>query len=123
PFRYLFVLFGAFILSCGATHLMEAIIFWWPAYRLAGVIKAATAVISWSTVIALVPIVPRALRMKGPEEFERQIQQHTEPLKSEVFERRRNEELLREQRELLRITLACIGDGVIATDAGGNVTF
>lgn len=123
PFRYLFVLFGAFILSCGATHLMEAIIFWWPAYRLAGVIKAATAIISWSTVIALVPIVPRALRMKGPEEFERQIQRHTEPLKSEVFERRKNEELLREQRELLRITLASIGDGVIATDAGGNVTF
>ncbi len=31
-------LFGAFILACGTTHLMEAIIFWYPVYRLAGVI-------------------------------------------------------------------------------------
>ena len=36
PFRRVFLLFGAFILACGTTHLMEAIIFWWPAYRLAG---------------------------------------------------------------------------------------
>src|SRR5688572_2112985 len=54
PFRGVFVLFCAFILACGTTHLMEAVIFWWPAYRLAGVIKFVTAVISWGTVLALV---------------------------------------------------------------------
>ena len=36
PFRTIFLLFGAFILACGTTHLMEALMFWWPAYRLAG---------------------------------------------------------------------------------------
>ena len=41
PFRRVFILFVAFILLCGTTHLMEAIIFWWPAYRLAG--RAAAA--------------------------------------------------------------------------------
>ena len=55
PFRGIFWLFGAFILACGTTHLMEAIIFWWPAYRLAGLIKLFTAIVSWATVIALVP--------------------------------------------------------------------
>src|SRR5262249_13180916 len=75
PFRTLFVLFGAFIFACGTTHLMEAIIFWWPAYRLAGVIKLFTALVSWSTVIALVPITPRALAMRSPEELEREIEQ------------------------------------------------
>ena len=30
PFRSTLLLFGAFILACGTTHLMEAIIFWWP---------------------------------------------------------------------------------------------
>src|SRR5436190_24079772 len=59
PFRMIFLLFGAFILACGTTHLMEAVIFWWPAYRLAGVIKLLTALVSWATVIALVPVTPK----------------------------------------------------------------
>ena len=65
PFRSIFVLFGAFIFACGTTHLMDAIIFWWPAYRLSGVIKLATAAVSWATVIALVPITPKALAMRS----------------------------------------------------------
>ena len=73
PFRSIFLLFGAFILACGTTHLMEAIIFWWPAYRLAGVIKLFTALVSWGTVVALVPVVPRVLAMRSPEELEREI--------------------------------------------------
>ncbi len=73
PFRGIFLLFGAFIFACGTTHLMEAIIFWWPAYRLAGVIKLTTAIISWTTVFALIPIVPRVLAMRSPESLEREI--------------------------------------------------
>jgi len=83
PFRLVFVLFGAFILACGSTHLMEAVIFWWPAYRLAGVIKLFTALVSWATVFALVPVVPIALAMRSPEELE-----------GEVLRRRRVEEAL-----------------------------
>ena len=73
PFRTLFWLFGAFILACGSTHLMEAVIFWWPGYRVAGLIKAFTAVVSWATVIALVPIIPQALALRSPKALEREI--------------------------------------------------
>src|SRR5947199_6157432 len=73
PFRLIFVLFGSFILACGTTHLMEAVIFWWPAYRLAGVIKLVTALVSWGTVLALVPVTPQALAMRSPNELEREI--------------------------------------------------
>jgi PAS domain S-box-containing protein len=73
PFRTIFLLFGAFILACGTTHLMEVLIFWWPAYRLAGVVKLFTAVVSWGTVLALVPVTPKALAMRSPEELEREI--------------------------------------------------
>ena len=44
-----------FILACGTGHLLEAIIFWHPVYRLSGLVKAFTAIVSWGTVIALVP--------------------------------------------------------------------
>ena len=70
PFRRIFWLFGAFLLACGTTHLMEALLFWWPAYRLAGVIKLLTAVVSWGTVLALVAVIPKALAMRNHEELE-----------------------------------------------------
>lgn len=80
PFKKIFVLFGAFILACGTTHLMEAVIFWWPAYRLAGVIKCFTAVISWTTVVALAPVIPKVLAFRSPEELEHEIAVRTKEL-------------------------------------------
>ncbi|MDB5310446.1 MAG: signal transduction histidine kinase [Gemmataceae bacterium] len=73
PFPTIFWLFGAFILACGTTHLMEAVLFWWPAYRLAGLIKLVAALVSWATVLALIPVVPRALALRSPRELEREI--------------------------------------------------
>jgi PAS domain-containing protein/two-component sensor histidine kinase len=73
PFRKVFLLFGAFIFACGTTHLMEAIIFWWPGYRLAGMIKLFTALVSWATVFALIRVVPGVLTMRAPEELEKEI--------------------------------------------------
>lgn len=107
PFRTLFWLFGAFILACGSTHLMEAVIFWWPGYRVAGLIKAFTAVISWTTVIALVPIIPQALALRSPEVLER-----------EIAERKRAESQLLEIRdELERRVRARVADLAAANEA------
>ena len=50
----MFWMFGAFIIGCGATHLMEVITNFVPAYRLAGVVKLLTAVVSLMTAAALV---------------------------------------------------------------------
>ncbi len=61
PFRWLVVLFAAFIVSCGFVHLIEAIIFEHPIYRLSGVVKGVTAVVSWATVFALVPTLRKVL--------------------------------------------------------------
>ncbi len=77
PFPTIFWLFATFILACGTTHLMEAVIFWWPAYRLAGLIKLFTALVSWVTVFALAPNVHRALAMRSPKELEQEIAEST----------------------------------------------
>src|SRR4028118_1425209 len=93
PFRQVFWLFGLFIIACGTTHLMDIVLFYHPIYRLAGVIKLITAAASWGTVMALIPIVPRALAMRSPEVLEREI---TEREKAEEQVRTLNAEL--EQR-------------------------
>lgn len=65
PLRPVVWLFVGFILLCGLTHLVEAIIFYRPVYRFSGGMKAATAVISWATVIALVKLLPEAISLPG----------------------------------------------------------
>lgn len=61
PFPRLFILFALFILACGTTHLIDALIFQFPVYRFSGLMKGVTAVVSWSTVIALIQVIPRVM--------------------------------------------------------------
>jgi len=73
PFLPVFWLFAAFILACGFVHLIEASIFWYPRYRLSGLMKMFTAIVSVLTVGALVPLMPKFLAMRTPEELDKEI--------------------------------------------------
>src|SRR6266478_5509410 len=46
PFRWMFLCFGVFITACGATHVMEVVTLWVPAYWTSGAIKVVTALAS-----------------------------------------------------------------------------
>jgi signal transduction histidine kinase/CheY-like chemotaxis protein len=59
PFHWMFLVFGAFIIACGATHFMEVITLWNPMYWLSGDIKLLTALASISAALTLPPLVPR----------------------------------------------------------------
>lgn len=73
PIPTVFWLFGAFILFCGLTHLMDAIIFWWPAYRLSAILRLITAVVSWITIFAIYKFLPVALALRTPNDFEAEL--------------------------------------------------
>ncbi len=68
-FGWMFMLFAAFILACGTTHVMNILAFWYPMYRLDGVIKAGTGGISLVTAWALWPLIPKALAMPSPSQL------------------------------------------------------
>ena len=53
PFPKILWLFAIFIAACGTGHLLEAIIYWVPIYRIAAINKALTAAVSWGTVLPL----------------------------------------------------------------------
>src|SRR6188508_571303 len=65
PHRRLFALVGLFLLASGTAHLIDALAFEYPVYRLAGGVKLAAAVLAWAAVVALVPVIPRVTESPG----------------------------------------------------------
>ncbi len=90
PFNWIFVMFGVFIFGCGTTHVMEIWTLWHPTYRLAGVIKALTAVVSIATAAMLVKLIPHALALPSPT----QLRTANLRLEGEIKERNRIERAL-----------------------------
>ncbi|MBS0642747.1 MAG: PAS domain S-box protein [Acetobacteraceae bacterium] len=69
-FPPVFLLFAAFILLCGATHILDVITLWQPAYGIQAMIKALTALASLTTAIALWWLMPAALALPSPAQWE-----------------------------------------------------
>jgi len=95
-FSKILLLFAAFILSCGTTHLIDATMFWHPWYRLSGVMKLTTAIVSWATVIMLVRVTPQALALPGL------VRVNTD-LKKRIESENRAREEAEQQRELVEV--------------------
>lgn len=72
-FVKLYFLFAAFILACGATHFLDAVTFWFPAYRLNALVRFITGVVSWITVFHIVRLMPAAMMLKTHKEMEKEI--------------------------------------------------
>lgn len=68
-FRPVFGLFAAFILLCGAGHVLDLFTLWVPAYGIAGLVKAATAVVSVLTAIAVWVLMPQAMAIPLPAQL------------------------------------------------------
>lgn len=61
-------LFSGFILFCGLSHLAEIYSVWYGAYRLTGLIKLGTALISVATAVYLIRSLPSLLSIPLPSE-------------------------------------------------------
>ena len=97
--NWLIVMFGAFIVACGTTHLMSVWDLWHSTYRLEGLIKAITAVLSVGTAIACVRLIPTANRIPTATETERV----NSALQSEIDARKETEKKLEAMFETRRL--------------------
>ena len=70
PFLPIFSLFGAFIILCGTTHIIDVVLFWKPIYRVSALVRFATATVSMFTVFQLIKILPDALSLKSAGAFD-----------------------------------------------------
>ncbi|MBE9206326.1 PAS domain S-box protein [Nostoc sp. LEGE 06077] len=97
PFSQIFLLFAAFIIFCGTTHIAEIWTLWHPTYWLSGILKAATAIVSLFTAMELVPLVPQALALPSPLE----LREANWALQAQITERLEVENQLRRLQEEL----------------------
>ena len=90
PLPGVFWLFGAFILLCGLTHLIDAVIFWMPIYRISALIRFLTGVVSVATVVALFRYFDVAVGLRTSGEYEHEL----------LFRQQAVQELTRSNEEL-----------------------
>ncbi len=90
-FNWAIALFAAFIVLCGTGHILDIVVIWKPIYYLQGWVRALTAAVSLATALAIVPLVPKLLSMKTPEELE----EANARLRAEVLAREAAEDDLR----------------------------
>ncbi len=77
PAPRLLLLFAIFILACGSTHLIDAIIFWHPVYRLSAVAKVVTAIASCLTAVVLAYYLPNLMLYRSPAELQVEVERQT----------------------------------------------
>ncbi|MCB0325262.1 MAG: hypothetical protein KDD69_16885 [Bdellovibrionales bacterium] len=77
-FNWMFVLFASFIFACGTTHLFDIWTTWYGTYRVEGIVKVFTALVSVTTAVLLWPLVPKAVALPSPTQLRREIEQRRE---------------------------------------------
>lgn len=119
-YNVLYILFAAFILTCGFAHLIDAFIFWMPVYKASAFVKAITAILSWITVFVLLRILPAAILLKTPQELHEEMKKR---IKAEDEAKKKNKQL----QEAQKMGKVCYGewdpfsDTVIMTEFGYEI--
>lgn len=72
-FTKAYLLFAMFILLCGGTHFMDAVMFWVPLYRVNALLRLITGLVSLATVYYLIKILPQAFNQRTNIELENEI--------------------------------------------------
>ena len=76
-FGWIYLVFAAFILSCGMTHVMSIVTLWIPVYGPEGLLKALTALLSLGAAVAVWVLMPQLLALPSPTAMrESQARQH-----------------------------------------------
>ena len=114
PFKWIFLLFGAFIVACGTTHVLEIWTLWVPTYWLSGLLKLATAAISLYTAGVLTLLIPKLLALPSPA----QLAATNQALQQQTLERQQVQQILQESQERFRsaFDFAAIGKALVSLE-------
>ena len=100
--RWIFIMFGVFILAYGMSHLLSLILLWHPLYWLDVSMKLLTAAISVGTAIMMYKIIPYALKIPNPTQLAAEVAMEIQERREAFVALKTTELSLRESQELLR---------------------
>ena len=107
-FSKIFMMFGAFILACGTTHLLGIITLWHPIYWIDASMKAFTALISVVTAFVLIKLVPQALELPTPAQLTHEVQERLHAYEDLKL----SQTTLQESEERLSLAVRSAGVGI-----------
>lgn len=110
-------MFSAFILACGTTHLISIMLIWVPLYWLDASLKALTALISVTTSILLIRLIPQALTFPSHQQLEAEISVRTK-MQLELQEK---ESMLSGLSKQLTSLIKAIPDAILFKDGDGRL--
>lgn len=118
PFPWVFIMFGAFILACGTTHLMGVWTMWQPVYWLDGGVKTVTAGVSLVSAGLLWPLIPKALSLPSPT----QLEQANRDLRQEIAQHQATYQALQESQRRFQLLIDGARDyAIFMLDPDGKV--
>ncbi|MCA1990750.1 MAG: PAS domain S-box protein [Coleofasciculus sp. S288] len=117
PFQGIFLLFSAFILSCGTGHLLEIWTLWHPDYWLSGSMKAITALVSLYTASEMVSLIPKALELPSPA----QLEAANLALEKEIAEHKQTVKALKQSQQRLSLLVQQSPLAVIEWNLNGEI--
>ncbi|QEH37491.1 Sensory/regulatory protein RpfC [Aquisphaera giovannonii] len=81
-YNWMLNLFALFIVLCGTTHLFNVWALWQPLYRLDGLVKFVTGVVSAATAATLWRLIPKVLTVPTAAELARLAEERAEELRA-----------------------------------------
>ena len=109
PYLWILLSFGAFIIACAGTHLMDVVTVWWPLYPLAAAVKVLCAAVSIPTALYFAITSPSI--DLGIHAF----------LNSRVAASQANAAKARDAEAKLRIIMENVLAGIIMIDSTGSI--
>ncbi len=73
PYSWLLIMGVLFIITCSTTHLMSAVLIWFPLYWLDAYVKVIAATVSVATAIAMYWVIPLALKLPSSTQLQAEI--------------------------------------------------
>ncbi len=122
-FNRVFLMFGAFILSCGLTHVMGIWNIWHSTYRLEGLIKAITAAVSIPVAILMFRLVPKVVAFPTHQQLRNEVEERSKAQHAVLtLDAQLKQIMLSDAEQRFRLVVEAAPSAMVMVSTEGRIT-